>query len=518
MSERRPPTRPRRRGGRSAPVVLATLLVLAAGCTTGVDRPRRPRGSAVWVDPQSAPLTVEGRRTLARAGVEEVFLEAATLSWEGGEARLAESEAAFADAVPQGTPVTLVVRGEAPPEGADPGAAAGELLTDLQDLRYRAEQAGLLPVGVHFDLDPGGSAERLADLLRGVRQSFAEDLLLSTSIPSDRLGDDAIRKLAGTVDFIVAFLYGQAPGAHDDSSAWDPQVVAAHAAELEEIGADYVVGLHVVGRADHLDAAGELQTTTTRAALKPLASDPSLRLSIDDPFAGVGRLVHTFQAQGTSRAAGWRIAPGERIRVVQTAPGLLRDVMARIEATEPQHHTGYVFHRVAGPEEELSLVPAELAAALGGVSPVPDLHWKVVVESEQEDSVVLGIELENRSRQRTDLAATDGNYLEIRTESGYFDRVVPGGFSRYTLRSGDQEARPGTAWRRPDGVRLHTPMVAGGERIGGAVVSLHPQGGEPSVFLSGRFFLPDGSELEIPSEGGPVTATMTGPAKGLGAE
>jgi hypothetical protein len=510
------PLAPPRRRALTARAALAALLAVAAACGGGSDRPRRPQGSAVWVDPAIASLTPEGRRTLDRAGLEEVFLEAATVSWPGGGAEVAEVPSAFAGAVPRGTPVTLVIGGEGAPVGADPERAAGDLDAALRDLRHRAEGAGLFPVGVHFDLGPAGDPAAFAAVLRSLRAlrgKLGGDLLLSASVPTDRLGSDGIRSLAGTVDYVVAFLYGQAPGVRDDPAAWDPQAAAAQVTELEDLGTDYVVGIHVVGRADHLGAADDLRTTTTEAALKPLAMNPSLRLSIDDAFAGVGRLVTTFQAQGASRAAGWQVAPGDRIRVVRTAPALLRDFMAQVEATEHRHHSGYLFHRLAGLREELSLAPAELAAALAGASPRPELHWKAVVRSRRGDSVVLTVELENRSPQRTDLAATDGNYLELQTRGGFFESVDPGAFSRYTLWRGDQEARPGTAtaWREPDRVRLYTPMVAGRERIGGAVLTLRVQGGPPTLFATGRFFLPDGSELEIPTSGGAIEATLTGP-------
>lgn len=491
--------------------VLASLLVVLAGCGGEPERPRRTRGSAVWVDPESALLTGEGRRTLQACGVEEAFLEVALLVPHGGGARLQELATAFAGAVPVGMPVTLVVRSDRPPPGAEPRTAAAELVRGLRDLRHRADGAGLLPVGIHLDLGSGTDPAASAALLREVRRSLGPELLLSTSVPPERLGDGDIRALASAVDYVVTFLYGQAPGAPDEPAAWDPRLAMERVGLLETLGRDYVVGLHTLGRVDHLGPGGDRRTTTTRASLATLAADPTLRLSIDDTFAGVGRLVHTFQAQGASRSAGWRVAPGERIRVIRTAPALLRELLRRMEEVELRHHAGFVFHRVAGPDEELSLAPAEVAAALGAVSPVPDLGWKVVVQSRERNSVVLDIELLNRSRQRTDLAAADGNYLEIRAEGGSFEQVDAGDFARYTLWRGEQEARPGTGWREADRVRLHTRMVGAGERIGSARLTLRAQRGQQSLFVTGRFFLPDGSELELPLQGGTLVPSMEGP-------
>lgn len=497
----------------AARVALAALLVAATACGGEADRPRRPRGSAVWVDPERAPLMAEGRRVLREAGVDEVFLEVGEIEWGGEGARLEEAASALNGAVPPGTPVTLVVRGASPPADVDPDAAAQSLARSLRDLRYRTTGAELLPVGVHVDVDASSVPDRSAELLRALRGSLGDDLLLSTSVAPELVGEGSIQDLASSVDYVVAFLYGQSPGAPDEPTAWDPAIAAGRIPALEELGVDYLVGLHVLGYAEHLGPAGEERATTTHASLRSLADDPMLRLSLGDALqAGVGRLVHTFQAQGTSRSGGWRIAPGERIRVIRTAPALLRDLVERVEAAEPRRNTGYLFHRMAAPDEDLSLGPAEVAACLGAVSAVPHLQWRLVVQSLRNDSAAIQVELLNRSRQRTDLAATDGNYLEVRAQGGYFERVDPGAFSRYTLWRGDQEARPGMGWREPDGVRLYTRLVDAGERIGGAVLDLRTRGEEvPAVSVSGRFFLPDGTELDLPPEGGPLEPSMVGP-------
>lgn len=491
------------------------LAVVAGACRDGAaERSHRARGTAVWVDPSEAVLVPSDRRALTSAGIEEVFLEAATVEWRGGEARLQEVAGALAGAVPAGTPVTLVVRGPAPAgDGVDPASAGRSLAPALRDLRRRAEDAGLLPVGLHAELS-ASEGDPLPELFRSLRRSLGGDLLLSTTLPGDPRQEERFRPLAAAVDFFVAFAYGQPPDAADDAAAWDPTLAAERVAALDALGHDYVVGLYVVGRAEHVGSSGERRTATTRAELKTLAQDPSLRLSIDDPFAGVGRLVHTFQAQGPSHAAGWAVAPGEAVRVIRTAPALVRELLDRLGAAGLEHHVGEVFYRVAGPDEDLSLSAPEIAAVAGGGATAPDLGWRVVVQSAQNDSVELAIELTNRSRQSTDLAATDGNFLQVHAEGGYFDDVDPGGFSRYTLRRGDREVRPGLGWREPDGVRLYTPMVRGGERIGGAILRLRTRDAEPRIEVTGRFFLPDGRELELPVSGGPLKLNPEGLLEG----
>lgn len=499
-------------------LVLACAAAVAAGCGggDGTGSPR-PAGSAAWVDPRAAALEPAGRRALAEAGVEEVFLEAASLAWDGPEPVVEEVPGAFAGAVAAGTPVTLAVReAAAPGEDLDAGEAGRRLAELLRGLRLRGEAAGLLPVGYHLELAPASPP----DLVRALRAAAGPGLHVSAGLPRAALrspeGLEYARDLAGAADFVVAFLYGQLPDAADDPSAWDPERLAADLAVLETLERDYLVGLVVVGALHRLSAGGVAGEATTRAQLKALALEPALRLSIADPFAGVGRAVHTFQAQRPVRTAGWQLAPGESVRVVRTAPSLVQGVLERLRAADLPHRLGQLYYRVAGPEEELSLGPEELAAATGASPPVPDLVPRLVVKSLVDGFVTLQVELRNRSRQSTDLAATDGNFVQIRAREGYFQRVEAGEFSRYSLWRGGREVRPGLGWREPDEVRLYTPMVRGGERIGGAVLELRSRGARPAVSVAGRFFLPDGRELELPEVGGPLS--QPGPVSGTGRE
>jgi hypothetical protein len=497
-----------RRPAATALLVLAGLGTLAAAGCGGREEARRerPAGSAVWVDPRAAALEPAGRRVLAEAGIDEVFLEAASLGWDGPDPVLEEVPGAFEGAAPPGTPVTLAVREGAPaPEDLDPERAGRRLAQDFRGLRLRAEAAGLLPVGYHLELGAGAPPE----LVGSLRGAAGPDLHVSAGLPRAALGDEAglawSRELARASDFVVAFLYGRLPDAPDDPAAWDPERLAADLAALESLEHDYLVGLVVVGGLHRLSPAGEAREATTRAELKALAREPALRLSIADPFAGVGRVVHTFQAQRAVRAAAWDLAPGESVRVIRTAPSLVQGLLERLRSADAPHRLGQLYYRVAAPEEALSLGPAELAAATGTSPPVPVLVPRVVVESQANGSAILRVALNNRSGQSTDLATTDGNFLQVRAEEGYFERVEPGEFSRYSLWRDGREVRSGPGWREPDEVRLYTPMVRGGERIGGAVLELRSRGPRPRVSVGGRFFLPDGRELELPATGGPVS-------------
>lgn len=485
--------------------VCLALLLASAGCGgAGEARPARRAGSAVWVDPSEAVLAPADGRLLAEAGLEEVFLEAGSLSWTGAHSAIAEAGAAWVRAAPPGTPVTLVLRGEAPAAGGEGAEEAGrELARGLRALRLRAERAGLLPVGYHLDL--GG--EPSPALVRGLRAAAGPGLPVSAALPRQRLREPLARELAAAADLLVAPLYGQPPEAADDPEAWSPARALADLAALDALGADYLVGVTVVGSVQRLGPSGELREATTRAGLKALAQQPALRLSIGDPLeGGVGRVVHTFQAQRPVRAAGWQLAPGEMVRAVRTAPSLVQRLLAELGRAGGERRRGELYYRVAAADEELSLGPAELAAALGGAPAAPDLRPRLVAGPLRGGSVELRLDLANRSRQSTDLAATDGNYLRVRAEGGHFGRIEPGEFSRYTLWRGGREVRPGLpGWREPDEVRLYTPMVRGGERIGGAVLDLRRGGARPSVFVTGRYFLPDGRELELEPVGGPIS-------------
>lgn len=500
---------------------LALLLVSSAACGgDGAARPARPDGSAVWVVPERAALDGESSRLLAAAGVEEIFLDAAAVEWRGGEPAVAGAVGAF-EAVPAGTPVTLVARGAAPaPGGGFDLAAAGHALGEaLRELAIAAEESGLLPLGVH--LEPVDGEPLLPpELLRATRAAIGRELLLSTSIPRHALGSDAAAEAAEEVDFVVSFLHGHPSDAPDDPEAWDPERARDDLEALGAIGSDYMVGFHAVGSARRLDAAGEsvAGAVSTRTDLKALALDPALRLDID-PFTGDGRLLYTFQAQAPTRigsgGAGGRLAPGESMRVSRSAPAFVRLVLDELTSRArdgSDRYTGALFHRAAAGDELLAFDASEMAASLGAGPAAPELAWRVVVKSRQSDFVSMDIELVNRGRQSTDLAATEGNYLEVKAQDGHFVAVEPGDFSRYSLWSGDQEARPGTGWREPDGVRLSTPMIQGGERLDGATLTLRGGGSRPRISVGGRFILTGGDVLELPVVEGALESSLGGPA------
>ncbi len=387
---------------RSALALLLLAAGLAAACGgPGRGRPSRPAGSAVWVAPEAARLEPADARTLAAAGVEEIFLETGRVSWAGGTPRIEAASDVFR-AVPPGSPVTLVLRGPGPAaKGVDPGAASAALAADLRRLFAAAEAARLLPLGVHLDLEPppGGGLAAYARLLAALRPAVGRESRVSATLHRQWLRAPEAPDLARAVDFLAAEIYGQEPGAADLPEAWDPETVVSDVHRLEALGRDFLVEAVVLGSATHLSAAAEPRETTTRARLKPLVTDPGLRLAIGDPFAGVGRVVHTFQAQRASRAGGWRLAPGEAVRVVQTAPGVVHQIVERIRDAAASHYLGLLFYRLAAPEEALSLAAGELAAVLGDSPPSPALAGRLVVKSRQSDRVILGFELRPRTNR-----------------------------------------------------------------------------------------------------------------------
>ncbi len=507
-----------------AALLFATLLA-SCGAGDGTDR-RRPAGSALWTDPRVAAVSSEAARTLRAAGIDELFVAAAGLEAAGGELDLEPWPDELTGAAPPRTPVTLAVVGTwPPPVEIEPGRAASALAPALTALRRTAEDADLLPVGIHLHwtpgpagssaVRPGGAAvllDRLAELVRSLRGVLADDLFLSVSLDRSWLEAPGVETLARRADFVVPFLYGQPPGAPDSPDAWDPEKTLEDLARVEALGTDYLLGLRTVGSASRLDASGEVVEATTRVSLSGVAENRDLRRSIGDAFGGVGRLAYVFQAQRRTRVDGWRMAPGEAIRIVRTSPGILFGLRARCVEAASERMLGVLFHRLPAPREE-GLTPAAeaVAAVLGESPPAPDLRPRVVISSRGRDTTVLEVGLENRSSLSTDLALGDGNYLSVRTEGAIVGEVDPGQFARYSLWREGREVRPGIGWREPDEVRLYTPMVGGGERIGGARVELRLRSGESAAFLSGRFYLTDGRELEVERVGGGLE-DIAGPA------
>lgn len=491
---------------------MLALLLVACG-PGGGHRRSRPAGSAVWLDPREASLSADAARALRANGADEVFLSVGTLSTTGEGAAIDRWEEGLEGALPVRTPTTLVITGAWPPERElAPTRAAEALLPALAGIREEAEAAGLLPVGIHLHLAPrpaagfgGKSLESLAELSSELRKGLSEDLFLSVTLLRDWLDRPEVESLAGSVDFLVPYLYGDGPGAPDRPEVWDPERVAEDVARVEALGADYLIGARTLGSASLRAAGGEVLDVTTHVSLGELAENQDLRRSIGDAFGGVGRLVYTFQAQRRTRAAGWQLAPGDSIRAVGTAPALLHALRARLAEGASEHQLGLLFDRAPGPEERLTPGPAALATVLGAEPPTPELQGELVVESEGQGRAVLAITLENLSTLSTDLALGEGNYVSLAARDAFVERVEPGGFTRYSLWRGGREVRPGLGWREPDEVRLYTPMVEGGARLGGARIELGVRKDGAAAFLSGRFYLPDGQELELQPTGGELS-------------
>ena len=159
---------------------------------------------------------------------------------------------------------------------------------------------------------------------------------------------------------------------------------------LGALGVDFVAGLHVDGSAWHLElgrraGGGEVER---RIDLGALAANPALRLEID-PFAGDGRLLHTFEAQAPTRVPTgpspeerrW-LAPRARgsVRVSRTAPALVRWILDALDEAraggELDGYRGALFRRLAGEDEPLGFEASEIAASLGALPTAPDLAWR----------------------------------------------------------------------------------------------------------------------------------------------
>lgn len=491
-------------GRRTAPA-LALLLVLGTGCGDAPHGRPRPPGSAVWVG-AAGGLSAGTLRRLRAAGAGELFVEAATVRVApDGAPRVERAEWGSRGALPP-TPATLVLRLETVP----PPAAAGRLAAAWRPLRRHAEAAGLRVVGLHA-LGPGDSPAalaELAELVGALRRALPGHLHLSASLPRSGLDLAAAADLARRVDFVAVPLYGPPegePSLGDAEAAdhWDPERVARDLERLEALGVDFLLGLGTVGHAVRTDPGGRARALDTRLRLADLLADPALRLRpLDLEALGAGEVAQSFDVRRPTRVGRWSLAPGESVRVVRAAPAHLQAFRRR--AAEVPGYLGTLFHRLAAPEEELSLGGAALAGVLADepADPRPRPRVEVVGRRGRRHELVVG--LANPSPHDSDVSLGDWNYLELSVDGGWISEVRPGGFDRHRLSRGAEDLAPTVAgWREPDTVRLYTAYLPPRSALEPARVTIETRRPDARVSLNGRFLLPDGrvealEELSLP--------------------
>ncbi len=477
---------------------LAAALALGA-CGGAGDRPAVPAGDAVAATPATwARLSGADVEALRRAGVREVFVTVAALGWDGAGVPRLERRWPSAASRPvggSGLPVALAVRG-AWRSAAEPAAAAEALAPELVALGREAVERGWSPVGLHLDLVPPADADGLAAYgaaLGALRRRLGPGLWLGAGVDHDALGREGADAVAAGCDLLVAGLYGPRPGGGPGpgpAAPWGLEDLEADVARLEGLGTPYLVGVTTLGRVVREGSAPP--ATTTRGDLHGLLAVDGLRP------AGAGVLSSdvdrlTFRAERRLRWGDWTLERGDRLRLERPYAVHLRRLRARLAAAGSALHRGELYLRLPAPGEGFGLSAARLAAAAAPPAP-PRLELSVTVVPGRGRAVQ--VEVAHRGVEPTAVSLLDGNYVEVRLGSGAFGRVDPGGFGRYELDRDGRRARDMAAVRAADALRLFVAVLEPGDEVTSGPIEVSDPA---AVTVGGRFVMPDGSLVELPT-------------------
>lgn len=471
---------------------------LAAGCFGG-SRPEKAPGSALWLTADSGDFTAAARQRLAAVGLDEIYLEAADLEWNGA-LQLSRRER---PGVPRRTPTTLVIAGRWLPGDRPPAALAAALLSECTALRIEAEQDGLLVVGFHFEVDPGEHAESLGRSLGRLRTLLGGQLFVSAGLGREALAGEGAQAIADGVDFVVSMIYGQRPSDRlEDARAWDLQAVEENFRRLEALDRPYLTGAVTLGTA-HWHRRGGEEKVTTAVSLGELIRAKNLELKPGFSLQGIDRQVWDFVARGPAQVGAWNLATGDSIRVVRTATPFLEEFRRRLGAWESSRRLGDVFYRLRRDDERLSLSVDNLADVLAPDAAAPQLDLEVEKVSASARRWVVRVRLTNRSTESSDLAFFDSNFVELRISGGTIGDVAPGEFQRVELLV-DGEKGTMRAFREANTVRLFLPLVEENQEATSGEIELRLTEAKPELAISGTFLLADGRTLTLePRDGQP---------------
>jgi hypothetical protein len=473
--------------------VLSVGLILAA-CPSGWRRLEKPPRSVLWVS-SGAELDFADLASLEAVGVGELFVEAAGLDWPTSRPRL---EPLLTLELPRRTGVTLVVAGTWPAAELHPRATAKALAEGLTTLAAAAQARGLEPLGFHFDVDAGGSLDSYASTLSALQSELAGPLFLSATVPRGWLGDPGLDRLAGAVDFLVAFVYGQRPGELEEPTAWDLLQVEADLKRLAELGRDYLVAVVTVGRAVHLGGRGQVLAETTRLPLRDLVRRPELELASGFTLQGIDRLVYTFQAKAPLRLGDWQLRRGEAVRVAGLAGYHVEEAQRRVSALALDGNLGFAYYRLGSREEPLALSTERLLAALAtdsATAAAPEV--RLLEEEASSTGLLFQVVLDNRSSEPTEVIPLSANYVELQAEGGTFGSVEPGQFLRWELLRANPRGELERSYREATVLRLYAPFLDGGESLASGRVEVIGRGATPTVGIGGAFVVPGGRRVPV---------------------
>lgn len=476
-------------------VVLGGLLVLAAlglvGCPGGRENKIKSPTSVLWLGEGSQGLEVSEASRLRERGVGELFVDVADLDLSNEERPLIGGDL---PPMPASSTVTLVVDGPFSLRQADDDLAT-VVASEARQLRFDAEEAGVLPVGLHFDFDEVASWTALSEFLDELRGELEGDLFLSFSIERGWLGEEGLASAAAAADFVVPFLYGQRVHETEDGSAWDFIELERRVQQVEALGRPYFLGLVTLGTATHLNARGMVKARKTPISLLEILWNRDLKLRPGFSLEGVNRRVYSVEAEKATEVGGWTIESGEGLRVVRAATSDLEELMRLIGTWEMPNHLGQVYYRLPKAEEKLSLSLGNLLNALDSAPAAPDLYLDASLQRRTGRGWLIRFSITNRNGEITELSLLDSNYLEVHCLNCVFGRADNGDFYRYDLyqEQGDELVR---TFRRSDLIRLHVPILEGDQKVASGDVETYVTG-EPRLELSGQFLLPDGRTVTL---------------------
>ena len=473
-------------------VALLASFVLLAACRGGGERGRAAE-SAVWMDAAATPLEVADLARLEGGGIGELFVEAASLDWQGGQPQVAPLQL---PRPPRRTQATLVVRGDWPTAPVDAKAAASALATALGAVARRAEEASLDVAGWHLDLRgvPGKDGAELAKALRGVLEP---SLLLSATLPRDALAAEGIDELTGATDFVVSFLYGVREGEADEDAAWDFQQVQASAKKLETLEEPFLVGVVVRGVATLVRGGAAVQEIPG-VNLADLAWNRHLRVRHGFSLEGVDRQVYAFNAGLPTRVAETRLQPGDDVRIVGTSTAHVQELRRQIAGWKLEHCLGELYYRLPRPGEALTLDAANLARAGGETPALPVPRVTVSELVNQPPRVVVKLTLENASSEGSDVGYVDTNFVEAWVQGGAFTDVKQGQFYRFDEYAPQQNGQLLRTIRNPTVLRLFAPLLPPAAKIESGPIEIRTvRGGITDLQVRAVFIAPYGGTAEM---------------------
>ncbi len=480
------------RGARAGAGILPVLLLAALGCGPGAGPPKG-RFTAVWVARASAPLTARELESLGAAGVNELFFEVATLDASSDPPALRE---AFARPLPRAFPATLVVTGTWNRPEARAGALAEAWAARLDALALAAERLGATPVGVHFEL--AGADGKLAPVLAALRRRLHGRYFVSAGLERDAVGGEAAAKIAGAVDFVTLFAYGQAPEEREDPARWDLERTAETLGAAARLKRPYAAGAWTLASArlrGREDAGGD---PAQGVSLAQLLRRPGLDPRPGTVLEALNRQVVEVVARRPQRLGAWDLAAGDSVRVVRAATP---DLEAFLAALPPagEARIGVVLRALPAPADALSLGPDSVAEALLPGAAEPNLEVRVEELPASGERFRFRVVLSNRGAEPTDLASAGANRLELRLAGGVLGAVAPGDFAGWEQLWQGRESRTLRALREADTLRLSTPFVGAGERLASGPIEVRRRGGgAPTLRVGGTFLLASGRILNLP--------------------